>query len=168
MSTHDVRAPIQPVTCVLNGKKTTLPAHAGERLLDVLRRAGHCRGVKEGCGEGECGACTILLDGEAVCSCLSLAQTVEGGDIVTVEGLHAQNGEPHPVQRHVVAEMGTQCGFCTPGVILSAAQLLDDNPAATHEDILDGISGTLCRCTGYTRIIRAVEKARDEMVQLSK
>ncbi len=165
MSTQDVRAPILPVTCQLNGSKTALPAHAGERLLDVLRRAGHCAGVKEGCGEGECGACTVLLDGEAVCSCLALAQTAEGCEVVTVEGLKRQDGTPHPVQTHVVNEMGTQCGFCTPGVILAAAQLLDDKPDATREDILDGISGTLCRCTGCVRIIRAVEKARDEMAE---
>jgi carbon-monoxide dehydrogenase small subunit len=162
--TIDVRAPIQPVRFNLNGREVELPAHAGSRLLDVLREQGQLTGVKEGCGEGECGACTVLLDGQVACACLLLAQTVEGCDVTTVEGLTDHNtGEPHPVQRHFVAEMGTQCGFCTPGMVLSAVATLAENPQADRAEILDGISGTLCRCTGYTRIVRAVEKARDEL-----
>lgn len=166
MSTIDVRAPLLPVTCVVNGREVTLEARAGSRLLDVLREDGQLTGVKEGCGEGECGACSVLLDGEVVCACLVLTQTVEGCEIVTVEGLAGRKGrEVHPVQEHFVREMGTQCGFCTPGVVLSAAALLEQNPNPTREEILDGISGNLCRCTGYTRIVRAVEKARDEMLE---
>ena len=166
MSTVDVRAPVQPVRFNLNGREVTLDARAGSRLLDVLREEGHFTGVKEGCGEGECGACSILIDGDLACSCLVLAQTVEGCDVTTVEGLaDRRTGEPHPVQRHFVEEMGTQCGFCTPGMVLSAVATLQQNPGADRAEILDGISGTLCRCTGYTRIVRAVERARDEMTR---
>lgn len=165
MSTVDVRAPVLPVTFTLNGKKTTLNARAGARLLDVLREEGLLTGVKEGCGEGECGACSVLLDGKVVCSCLLLAQTVEGAEVVTVEGVAQRAGLPvHPVQKHFVEEMGTQCGFCTPGMVLSAVALLEENPRPTREEILDGISGNLCRCTGYVRIVRAVERARDDLL----
>lgn len=165
MSTVDVRAPLLPVTCVVNGREVTLPSRAGSRLLDVLREDGQLTGVKEGCGEGECGACSVLLDGDVVCSCIVLAQTVEGCEIVTIEGLAARaDREVHPVQEHFIREMGTQCGFCTPGMVMSAAALLEQNPNPTREEILEGISGSLCRCTGYTRIVRAVERARDDML----
>jgi len=165
MSTVDVRAPIQPVSFRLNGRNVTLNARAGSRLLDVLREEALMTGVKEGCGEGECGACAVLLDGQTVCSCLALVQTVEGCDVVTVEGLAARSGTAvHPVQRHFVEEMGTQCGFCTPGMVISAVALLEDRPHATRDEIVEGISGNLCRCTGYTRIVSAIEKARDEML----
>lgn len=166
MSTLDVRAPVLPINLTLNGQKVLLHARAGARLLDVLREEGHLLGVKEGCGEGECGACSVLLDGKVACSCLLLAQTVDGCEVVTVEGVAQRSGKPvHPVQDHFVREMGTQCGFCTPGMVLSAVALLEENPAATREEILEGISGSLCRCTGYVRIVRAVEKARDEMLE---
>ena len=166
MSTTDVRAPIYPVRFKLNGKEVELSMHAGSRLLDVLREEGALTGVKEGCGEGECGACTVLLDGEPVNACLLLSQTVEGCEVTTVEGLAARSDLAlHPVQDHFVREMGTQCGFCTPGFVLSAAALLEQNPHATRAEIKDGISGNLCRCTNYTRIIRAVEKARDDMLK---
>lgn len=164
MSTIDVRSPEQPVRLKLNGREVEIAARAGSRLLDVLRAEGQLTGVKEGCGEGECGACSVLLDGEVACSCLLLAQSVEGCEVVTVEGLAGDDGSAHPVQRHFVAEMGTQCGFCTPGMVLSAVAVLEQNPSADRAEILDGISGSLCRCTGYTRIVRAVERARDEML----
>jgi aerobic-type carbon monoxide dehydrogenase small subunit (CoxS/CutS family) len=164
MSTVDVRAPVLDLSCTLNGRQVTLAARAGSRLLDVLREEGHLTGVKEGCGEGECGACTVLLDDQVICSCVTLAQTAEGAEVVTVEGLGDRIGaDVHPVQEHFVREMGTQCGFCTPGMVLSAVALLEENPAATREEILDGISGNLCRCTGYVRIVKAIEDARDEM-----
>lgn len=163
MSTIDVRAPLAPIQVTLNGKNTQLAARAGARLLDVLREEAHMSGVKEGCGEGECGACTVLLDGEVACACLVLAQSADGAEIWTVEGVGARHPSgTHPVQTHLVREMGTQCGFCTPGMVLSAVALLEENPNPTREEILDGISGNLCRCTGYTRIVRAIEAARDE------
>jgi aerobic carbon-monoxide dehydrogenase small subunit len=169
MSTVDVRAPVLPTTFVLNGREVTLPSRAGARLLDVLREHGECSGVKEGCGEGECGACSVLLDGDVVCSCLVLTQTVEGCEVVTVEGLAERvERDVHPVQEHFIREMGTQCGFCTPGMIMSAVALLEQNPTASKEEILEGISGSLCRCTGYVRIVRAVEMARDELLAANK
>ena len=164
MSTTDVRSPIFPVALTLNGKKVRLHARAGSRLLDVLREETGFTGVKEGCGEGECGACTVLMDGKAICACLTLAQTAEDTDIVTVEGLADRvDQEVHPVQKHFVKQMGTQCGFCTPGMVLVSAQLLAEQPQASRETIQEAISSVLCRCTGYTRILQAVEDARDEM-----
>jgi carbon-monoxide dehydrogenase small subunit len=164
MSTLDTRAPKLPIQFSLNGHPLTLSAPAGARLLDVLRDVGQLTGTKEGCGEGECGACSVLLDGEVVCSCLVLAQTVDGCDVTTVEGLSRRLGlNVHPVQEQVVATMGTQCGFCTPGVVVSAVALLEQNPEPDAAEILDGISGNLCRCTGYGRIVRAIELARDEL-----
>ena len=164
MSTIDSRSTIFPLTLKLNGENLSLQARAGSRLLDVLREEGFLTGVKEGCGEGECGACTVLMDKQAVCSCLTLAQTAEDTEILTIEGLSDRvDQEIHPVQLHFVKKMGTQCGFCTPGMVLAAAQLLEDDPSASRETIMDGISSVLCRCTGYTRILQAVEDARDEM-----
>jgi carbon-monoxide dehydrogenase small subunit len=169
MSTLDVLAPKLPVSFVLNGRALTLNAPAGARLLDVLRDIGHLTGTKEGCGEGECGACSVLLDGDVVCACLVLAQTVDGCEVTTVEGLPSRLGvDMHPVQHHVVNAMGTQCGFCTPGVVVSAVALLEQNPNADQAQILDGLSGNLCRCTGYGRIVQAVENARDELTGLGE
>ena len=166
MSTTDVRAPVLPISLTLNGRATTLPARAGQRLLDVLREDGCMTGVKEGCGEGECGACAVLLDGKVVCACVTLAQTADGCDVTTIEGLSARAGfAVHPVQKRFVEEMGTQCGFCTPGMVIAAAALLEEKPQATTAEILDGISGNLCRCTGYARIVKAVEKARDDLAR---
>lgn len=164
MSTIDTRSPVFPLSLKLNGENLSLQARAGSRLLDVLREEGFLTGVKEGCGEGECGACTVLMDNQAVCSCLTLAQTAEDTEILTIEGLADRvNKDIHPVQFHFIKKMGTQCGFCTPGMVLAAAQLLEDDPQASRETILDGISSVLCRCTGYTRIVEAVEDARDEL-----
>ena len=166
MSTTDVRAPLLPVSTTLNGKDVVLQARAGERLLDVLRAEGCLTGVKEGCGEGECGACAVLLDDKVVCSCVTLAQTVDGCRVTTIEGLAARAKLPvHPMQQRFVEEMGTQCGFCTPGMVIAACALLEEKPQATRAEIEDGISGNLCRCTGYARIVKAVEKARDDLAK---
>jgi carbon-monoxide dehydrogenase small subunit len=128
------------------------------RLLDVLRETLGLTGTKEGCGEGECGACAVLLDGALVNSCLVPVLQVEGASITTIEGI-ARDGDLHPVQRAFLNEGGAQCGICTPGMIMASVHLLKRIPNPTDEDIREGLAGNLCRCTGYTRILEAV-KAR--------
>ncbi len=117
-------------------------------------------GPKEGCGTGDCGACTVLLDGKPVTSCLVLAVSAQGKEITTVEGL-AKDGVLHPIQRAFVERGGLQCGFCTPGMLLSAKALLDENPHPTREEIRFALAGNLCRCTGYDKIVEAVERAAE-------
>jgi carbon-monoxide dehydrogenase small subunit len=141
---------------VLNGEAVRLEAEGSARLLDVLRHEAGLHGVKEGCGEGECGACTVLVDGAPVCSCLTFAGQVAGCRVETIEGVTA--GEAHPLQEAIVEAAGVQCGFCTPGMVLAAKGLLAENPSPTRHDIQVGLSGNLCRCTGYHRIIDAVER----------
>jgi len=153
-----------PVTVNVNGRRTVLDAAPGERLLDTLRRAGFLE-VKESCGEGECGSCTVLLDGRAVCSCLTLTQSVDGAEIVTVSAVGHRTIAA--LRQSFVDEMGTQCGFCTPGMILSAAELLEERPTPDDEAVKEALAGNLCRCTGYTRIVSSVHRAaaslRDEV-----
>jgi len=151
-----------PVALTINGRRTVLDAAPGERLLDALRRAGWLD-VKESCGEGECGSCTVLLDGRAVCSCLLLAQSAEGAEVVTV----AATGQPvvAALRQAFVDEMGTQCGFCTPGMVLAAAELLSATTEPDVEQIKRALAGNLCRCTGYHRIVRAVQRAADDLRQ---
>lgn len=145
-----------PVSLTINGRRAVLDAAPGERLLDALRRCGFLE-VKEGCGEGECGSCTVLLDGHAVCSCLTLAQSVEGAELQTVA---VEDEARVTTLRHaMVEEMGTQCGFCTPGMVLSAAELLRERPSPDDDEVKDALAGNLCRCTGYTRISQAVQRA---------
>jgi len=141
------------VRFTLNGTITNVDAHPMARLLDVVREECGLTGTKEGCGEGECGACTVLIDGEPVCSCLVPVAQVENADVRTIEGL----GDNHPLQHAFMNEVGAQCGICTPGMIM-AALLLGDNP--TLDDIKIALAGNLCRCTGYSAIYRAVMKAR--------
>jgi len=142
----------------VNGRTFDAPVAPHHTLLDVLRDVYRLTGTKECCAEGECGACTVLVDGKAVCSCLVLAVEVEGREITTIEGL---GGEGHldPIQEAFVATGAVQCGFCIPGMIMSARQLLSTNPNPTREEIQDGLSGNLCRCGGYSRIIEAVMRA---------
>lgn len=140
---------------VLNGRETDVDAPAMKRLLDVLREECGLTGTKEGCGEGECGACTVLLDGEPVCSCLVPCGQAEGRVVFTIEGL----GGNHPLQQAFGREGGTQCGICTPGMIL-AALCLPSRP--TLQQIRVGLAGNLCRCTGYEAIYRAVQQAAAE------
>ena len=127
-------------------------------LLDVLRDQLELTGPKKGCDRGDCGACTVLLDGEPVVSCMMLAVQANGRHITTIEGL-AQNGQPHPLQQAFVDHGAIQCGFCTPGMILAAKALLDENPHPNEAEVREAIAGNLCRCTGYQKIVDAVEEA---------
>ena len=142
----------------VNGAAYDAEVDGATRLLDLLRETLHLTGTKEGCGEGECGACTILLDGRPVNSCLVLAAQADGKEIVTVEGL-ARREELHPVQRAFVEKGAVQCGFCTPGFIMSTVALLSANPDPTDEEIRTALEGNLCRCTGYAKIVEAVRHA---------
>lgn len=139
----------------VNGKARRVFAPPTAFLLEVLRDDLALTGAKLGCGMGECGACVVLLDGLPVCSCLTLAVETEGREITTIEGL-ARPGTLDPLQDAFAATGGVQCGFCTPGMVLSAHALLDDNPTPTEADVRQALSGNLCRCTGYTKIVEAV------------
>jgi aerobic carbon-monoxide dehydrogenase small subunit len=143
------------VRFTLNGVATNVDAHPMSRLLDVVREECQLTGTKEGCGEGECGACTVLVDGDPVCSCLVPLAQVEGAEVVTIEGL----GNDHPLQHAFMNEVGAQCGICTPGMIMAALSL---EPDASIDDIKVALSGNLCRCTGYSAIYRAIMKARQQ------
>ncbi|MFH1037733.1 MAG: (2Fe-2S)-binding protein [PVC group bacterium] len=144
------------LTITVNGKRHSLKIAPNLRLIDLLRDVLRLTGTKEGCGIGECGACTVLLDGRAVNSCLVLAGQCEGREIVTIEGLSDQD-RIHPIQQSFIDHGAVQCGFCTPGMIMSALALLDQNPSPTEEEIRIAISGNLCRCTGYTQIVEAIK-----------
>jgi carbon-monoxide dehydrogenase small subunit len=149
------------IKLVVNEKPYTLEVDPTERLLDVLRNRLGLTGTKEGCGEGECGACTVIVDGKTVNSCLILAPQVDGSEITTIEGL-GDRRSPHRVQKAFVEVGAVQCGFCTPGMVLSAKNLLDKNPHPSDEEIGVALSGNLCRCTGYDKILRAVKLAAEE------
>lgn len=142
----------------VNGEPRTVATHPMARLLDVLRIDLQLTGTKEGCGEGECGACSVLLNGELVNSCLIPVAQADGADIETVEGLAADE-RLHPVQRAFLECGGAQCGMCTPGMLVASAQLLRKNPHPDGAAIREGLNGNLCRCTGYMRIFEAVERA---------
>lgn len=153
------RRPVDsPIELNVDGRTYRLMVPADTYLIDALRNHLGLTGTKYGCGMGTCGACTVLVDGEAVYSCLTLAAEVQRQEITTIEGL-SQDGELHPVQRAFAEAGGVQCGFCTPGMILSAVALLRANPAPTDEEVRRGLSGNLCRCTGYVKIIEAVRAA---------
>lgn len=145
---------------ILNGKPVSLEVADNARLLDVLRDALGLTGVKEGCGVGECGACTVIVDGDAVDSCLYPALRADGKSVTTIEGL-APDGRLDRLQQAVLDHHALQCGFCTPGFILSAKALLDKNPHPTREDVKVAIAGNLCRCTGYEQLIEAVLDAAE-------
>ena len=143
------------VRLTLNGKPATLEAYPMARLLDVLRDEAGLTGVKEGCGEGECGACCVELDGALVNSCLVPALQADGASIRTIEGV-ANGDELHAVQQAFITHGGAQCGICTPGMVLAAVNLLERRPDATEAEIREGLAGNLCRCTGYTKIFESV------------
>jgi xanthine dehydrogenase E subunit len=146
------------INVTVNGKEHLLDVEPEERLLDVLRNRLRLTGAKEGCGEGECGACTVIMDGKAVNSCLVLAYQARNSQILTIEGLAAR-GELDVIQKAFVENGAVQCGYCTPGMILSAKALLSSNPAPSESEIRAAIAGNICRCTGYINIIRAVQDA---------
>lgn len=150
------------ITLNVNGKEYPLEVKANEILLNVLRDKLGLMGTKYGCGIGECGACTVLLDGKAILSCQSLAFTADGKKITTIEGLE-HNGSLHPLQQAFIDEGAVQCGYCTPGMILSAKALLDTEPDPSNQEIKQAIRGNLCRCTGYTNIIRAIKTASEKI-----
>jgi carbon-monoxide dehydrogenase small subunit len=133
-------------------------------LLEVLREDLGLTGTKEGCGLGACGACTVLIDGAPILSCLTLAVEVQNKSITTIEGL-AKDGQPHPIQLAFVNHGAIQCGFCTPGAIISAKALLDKNRNPSHEEIKEALSGNLCRCTGYIKIVKAVDEASESLTK---
>lgn len=143
---------------ILNDEPVSLEIDPNARLLDVIRDVAGQTGTKEGCGVGECGACTVILEGESVDSCIVLAASVEGKHVMTVEGL-SKTGELDPIQQAVLDHHALQCGFCTPGFLMSAKALLDEKPNPTREEIKVAISGNLCRCTGYQQLVEAFEDA---------
>jgi carbon-monoxide dehydrogenase small subunit len=144
----------------VNGLDHAVESYPMARLLDVLREEIGLTGTKEGCGEGECGACAVLLDGELVNSCLVPALQASGSNVITIEGL-AKDGRLHPIQEAFAQAGGTQCGICTPGMILASYQLLERYPHPTDEQIREGLAGNLCRCTGYQKIFDAVRQASE-------
>ena len=148
----------QTVSFRVNGRLRTVTAHPMKRLLDVLREDLNLTGTKEGCGEGECGSCSVLMNGELVNSCLVPVLQAEGATIATIEGLAGESGL-HPVQQAFLKCGGAQCGICTPGMVMATVHLLGHTPAPTMEQVREGLGGNLCRCTGYTRIFDAVLEA---------
>lgn len=150
------------VSTTINGDNVEFACEPNESLLDVLRNRLGLSGAKEGCGTGDCGACSIQVDGRVVCSCLVLGVEAEGREIETVEGL-AQGTELHPLQSKFLEHAALQCGVCTPGFLMAAKALLEKNPDPTEEEIRFGLAGNLCRCTGYDKIVRAVQDAAKVM-----
>lgn len=145
----------------LNGKLHRIDVEPKKRLVDVLRDDLNLTGTKEGCGEGECGSCTVIFDGKAVNSCLVLAFQVRDKEIITIEGL-AKNGELDPLQKSFMEYGAVQCGYCTPGMLMSAKALLMKNPHPTEKEITDAIAGNICRCTGYNKIIAAIKNVAEK------
>jgi len=152
----------QAITLTVNGVARQALVEPNQTLTSLLRDELGLTGTKHGCGVGDCGCCTVILDGETVNSCLVLAMQAQGREVMTIEGL-AKGAELHPLQQAFVDAGAIQCGFCTPGMILSAKALLDHTPQPTREEITKGLSGNLCRCTGYEKIVEAVQDAADKM-----
>lgn len=152
----------QTINFILNGEPIEVEIEPHLTLLQLLREKLDLSGTKEGCGMGECGACTILLDGRTINSCIFPAMEIEGKSVMTIEGLAGPQGDLHPIQKAFIEHGATQCGFCTPGMVLSAKALLDENPTPTEEEIRNGIAGNLCRCTGYIPIVKAIKSLVDK------
>jgi carbon-monoxide dehydrogenase small subunit len=151
-----------PVSTTINGDPYEFLCAPDETLLDALRNRLGLTGAKEGCGTGDCGACSVTLNGRLVCSCLVLGAEVDGAEITTIEGM-ADGDALHPLQRHFIDGAALQCGICTPGILVAAKSLLERNPDPTDEEVRYWLAGNLCRCTGYDKIIRAVQAAAAEM-----
>ena len=156
MSTQKIK-----IRFTLNGQKREMKISPNLTLLELIRDELGLTGTKEGCGIGECGACTVLLDGKPVYACLTLAPKVDGREIITIEGI-GEEGKLHPLQEAFINHGAVQCGFCTPGMIMAAKALLDTNPSPSREEIKEAISGNLCRCTGYLQIVEAIEASKEE------
>jgi len=159
MSTHKLT-----IEFIINGQKRKIETTPFTRLLDLIRDDLHLTGTKEGCGKGECGACTIIMNHQLVASCLVLAPQADGAEIITIEGL-GEKGKLDPIQEAFIETGAVQCGFCTPGMVLAAKKLLEENPHPNIEEIKRGISGNLCRCTGYKKIIEAINLAAKRLTQ---
>ena len=157
---------MQLVRCTVNGREVEEYVDVRESLLDMLRNRLGLTSVKKGCEVGECGACTVIIDGETIDSCIYLAVWADGKNIRTLESLLGPNGELSDIQQAFIDETAVQCGFCTPGFIMSAKALLDENPDATREEIRRAISGNLCRCTGYEQLTDAIYQAAEELKKL--
>ena len=153
------------VEVTINGERHELALEPFRSLLDVLRNEVGLTGTKKGCDVGDCGACTVLLDGKPVNSCLVLGVEVGGCTIVTIEGLQSAPEHLHPLQESFMRHGAAQCGFCTPGFIMMAKALLDENPAPTEDEIRFGIAGNICRCTGYTKIVAAIQAAAKDLAE---
>ncbi|MBK19995.1 MAG: ferredoxin [Rhodospirillaceae bacterium] len=151
------------VTTTVNGDEYEFLCDADQTLVNVLRDELELTGTKEGCSTGDCGACSIMLDGDLVCSCLVLGVEADGKDIQTIEGMAPSADELHPLQRNFLEINGLQCGICTPGILIAARALLERNPDPTETEIRFWLAGNLCRCTGYDKIIRSVQAAAEEM-----
>jgi aerobic carbon-monoxide dehydrogenase small subunit len=151
------------ITLKVNGQEYTVAAESSRTLNEVLREDLNLTGTKLGCSDGDCGACTVLLDGQSVSSCLTLAVSAEGKEITTVEGLAPSGEELHPIQEAFIEKGAIQCGFCTAGMEMSALNLLSKNSSPTEKEIRTAISGNLCRCTGYYKIVEAIDSAAEKM-----
>jgi len=151
---------------IINGEKRKVQTTPSKRLLDLIRDDLHLTGTKEGCGKGECGACTVIMNGELIASCLILAPQADGAQITTIEGL-SREGELHPIQQAFIETGAVQCGFCIPGMILAAKKILDNNLHPDENEIKRGISGNICRCTGYQKIFDAIKLAGEKLSVLN-
>jgi carbon-monoxide dehydrogenase small subunit len=147
------------INCTINDEQRALHVYPMERLLDVLREQLHLTGTKEGCGEGECGACSVMIDGAIVNSCLVPVAQVDGCSIKTIEGIAISENQLHDVQQAFIECGGAQCGICTPGMVMAAVNLLEENPDPNEAEIRNGLAGNLCRCTGYMKIFESVVRA---------
>jgi len=157
-----VKAMTEKVNIIVNGKEIKREVESHITLLDFLRDELGLMGSKEGCGSGDCGACTVLVDGKSVNSCIFLTVDADKKSVTTIEGL-VVDGKIHPLQQAFIDEGAVQCGYCTPGMIISALALINENPNPSEEDIKTGIAGNLCRCTGYIRIVKAIQKAAKQL-----